>query len=284
MRASNGRSISEAPIGRFRRAVFLAASAQLAAALGTTPAPAWASDTAAPTPEATREAIRDATRERKAADLKARADAAMDGGAYAEAITSYRASYDLSRNPALLYNIGSAYERLGDYPRALAYLEQFSVVASTALTARVPALGELIASVRGRLARVVVGCNIPGARILVRGAWEGTTPLAASIPTLPGLARVEVVAEGYQPFVRDVVLTAGRETRLEASLVDRRVFASERRESAGPSDGGLATRWWFWTGLGVVVAGGATAAAVALATHHSQQPAAMQTSGALLRW
>jgi hypothetical protein len=236
---------------------------------------AWGAD--APEPSA----------EQSATELKARADAAMDGGAYADAITSYRASYELSRNPALLYNIGNAYERLGDYPRALAYLEQFALVAPIGLRARVPALPELIASVRGRLARVAVGCNVPGARVLVRGSWQGTTPLTASISTMPGPARVEVVADGYQPFARDVVLSAGKETRFDAVLVSSGLFTNVSREAAPPAkDGGLTTKWWFWTGVGLVVAGGAAIAVVALTTNHAPpaEPSASHTQAALVSW
>jgi hypothetical protein len=211
----------------------------------------------------------------------------MDGGAYADAITGYRASYELSRNPALLYNIGNAYEHLGDYPRALAYLEQFSLVASVELRSRVPALPEILASVRGRLARVVVGCNVPGARVLVRGSWQGTTPLEAGIVTMPGPAHVEVVADGYQPFARDVLLSAGRETRLDAVLMSSGVFSTVAREAPEPKeDGGVMTKWWFWTGVGLVVAGGAAVAAVAIANSHGQasEGSAMRTQGAMLTW
>jgi tetratricopeptide (TPR) repeat protein len=210
----------------------------------------------------------------------------MDGGAFAEAIAGYRSSYELTRDPALLYNIGSAYERLGDYPRALAYLEQFALVAPIALRSRVPALDEIIASVRSHLARVAVGCNVPGARILVRGAWKGTTPLEVSIAALPGLARVEVVADGYQPFARDVVLSAGKETRLDAVLFTNDALTGVKREPSG-GDGDLTKQWWFWTGVGVVLAAGAAVSVVAVANHHtssSGEPSEVRASTPLIAW
>jgi hypothetical protein len=225
-----------------------------------------------------------------ASDLKVRADAAMDDGAYADAIAGYHASYEISRNPALLYNIGSAYERLGDYPHALVYLEQFSAVASSGLKARVPALGDLIASLRLRLAHVTVGCNVAGARVLVRGSWRATTPLAVDIPVLPGLARVDVLADGYQRYSHEVFLAAGKETRLDAFLLSNVTFGSPPPEPRRDADaksggGGLETKWWFWTGLGVVVAAGATVGIVLATTHHSDgsQPTT-QTAVPLLSW
>lgn len=231
----------------------------------------------------------DAKREQMAADLRARADAAMDGGSFADAVVSYRASYEMSRNPALLYNIASAYERLGDYPRALSYLEQFSHVAPADLKARVPRLDDLIASVRAKLARVVVRCNVPGARVLVRGTWLGSTPTSAALVTMPGPARVEVVADGYRPFVREVSLAPGRETRVNATLVSSAAFdvPPPAPESAAHHGGGITSQWWFWTGLGVLAAGGAAVAVVALG-NQSRAPsgdiAPGRVSAPLLTW
>jgi tetratricopeptide (TPR) repeat protein len=219
------------------------------------------------------EASVDAKKAQIAASLRAHGDAEMDAGAFADAIASYRASYDLSRNPALLYDIGSAYERLGDYPRSLAYLEQFSRVASPDLLDRVPRLDQLIGAVRAKLARVVVRCNVPGARVMIRGTWKGTTPLAADIVTMPGAARVEVVADGYRPFLRDVVLTAGTATRVDAVLLGRELLVPSTGARAGDAreegqGGAITTKWWFWTSLGVVATATATVVVVALTRDH----------------
>ena len=207
--------------------------------------------------------------ETSATELRARADAAMDQGAFAAAVAKYRASYKLSPSPALLYNIGNAYERLGDYPHALAYFERFAAVAPPDLKARVVRLDDLIDGVRGRLARVVVQCAVPGARVLVRGELQGTTPLADAIPAMPGEAHVEILADGYQPFAEDVALTAGKETRVDAVLVPEIATKSvpQRREEGAS----LTSEWWFWTGVGVIAAGGIATAIVVLA-HPSSAP------------
>jgi hypothetical protein len=199
-----------------------------------------------------------------AAELKSRADEAMDRGAFAAAILAYRSSYELSPSPALLYNIGSAYEHLGDYPHALSYLERFAHVAPPSTKGRVPHLDELIASVRGRLARLSVRCPVAGARILVRGGLEGTTPLSGPILAMPGEAHVEVVADGYHPYARDVVLFAGREARVDAALTPELVTRDTPPARETHASAPILTQWWFWTGVGVVVAGGTVAAIVAL--------------------
>lgn len=213
-----------------------------------------------------------------AEQLKASADAAMDAGAFAAAIASYRASYERNPNPALLYNIGSAYERLGDYPSALSTLERFALVAPPDLRARVPELDELIESIRARLARLVVRCSVPDARVFVRGGWQGRTPLAADLLVMPGTARVEVAADGYQPFAREFSLVAGRETRVDAFLVPALAFREAPRESERASSRPITTQWWFWTGAGVVLVGATTAVVLAL-TREKSAPSGDITPG-----
>jgi hypothetical protein len=199
-----------------------------------------------------------------AAELRSRADEAMDHGAFAAAILAYRSSYELSPSPAILYNIGNAYEHLGDYPHALSYLERFATSAPPSTKARVPHLDELIATVRGRLARLSVRCPVAGARVLVRGGLEGTTPLSGAILAMPGQAHVEVVADGYHPYSRDVVLFPGREARVDASLTPELVMWEPPPPRETPASPPIVTTWWFWTAVGVVVAGGTVAAIVAL--------------------
>jgi hypothetical protein len=130
----------------------------------------------------------------------------------------------------------------------------------------VPQLEQLIASVRARIARLSVRCAVSGARVLVRGAMEGTTPLDEAIGEMPGDAHVEVVADGYLPYVRDLVLAAGLEARLDAVLTPELAMRPPPPDRAAPASTStsITTKWWFWTGVGVVVAGGTAAAIVAL--------------------
>jgi len=248
-----------------------------------------------------------------AADLKKQGDAAMVSLRYVEAIEAYTKAYEITGDAALLYNRGRALQGLGDYPMALEQLESFKQQASPALRARVPALDSLIAEVRARVALVLVTSNAKGARILVRSKVIGTTPLGGHIKLNAGPATVEVEAEGYLPFKKEVDLQGGTETEIEAKLTLKskmglltvrspvpgaRVFIdgkpagnvpAERSLPAGTHkilverDGyetatttavvnagdkkqisielkektPLLKRWWFWTGVGVVVVGGA---------------------------
>jgi hypothetical protein len=285
----------------------------LAALLSTAPTLALAQGTPPAAPSATR-----------AAELKKQGDDAMESLRYADALGAYAQAYALTKDPALLYNQGRAQQALGNYPDALSALERFAELASPELKARVPKLDELIAEVRKHVARLAIRCETRGARVLVRDRVMGTTPLGAPLDLDSGIAAIEVIAEGYEPYKRTVDLAGGTQTVIDVQLAARKLTALLRVESTAASafvsiDGTpignapveqvvtpgthqvsvhrdgyedtassvvvlsgehkaitlepqknapVFTKWWFWTGVGVVVAGG-VATAIALTTDKS---------------
>lgn len=50
-------------------------------------------------------------------------------GSYEAAILAFQESYDLSKLPDILYNIGNSYEKLGDFANARKYLDQYRAFA-----------------------------------------------------------------------------------------------------------------------------------------------------------
>jgi hypothetical protein len=67
----------------------------------------------------------DATIER-ARQLYEAAEAALAEGRFADAARDYQTAYELTKDPALLYKLGSAYERGDDCPRALVYYVRYA--------------------------------------------------------------------------------------------------------------------------------------------------------------
>ncbi len=253
----------------------------------------------------------------EAGKLKAAADVLMDQDRYSDALVLYERAYELSSDPALLYNEGRALEALGDYPKALEKLEAFDRDAPPNVRALVPGLRELIADLKSRMATLVVKTNAPNARVLLRQKDEGVVNGERRFPTRAGQASVEVAAEGYETFRRDLDLSAGTTLVVEANLAlkkkdalivvrttpsadiffdgtamgraplqvhaapgshelvatangfyeeriamtlalgDRRDIELELRQTPG-----IASKWWFWTGIAVVVLGGVATAVV----------------------
>ena len=256
--------------------------------------------------------------------LKAQGDEAMVSLRYADALDFYTRGYDLEKNPALLYNRARALEALTRFPDALDQLEAFAREAPDELKAKVPLLGELLVELRGKVSELSVAANVAGARVLVRDQAVGTTPLSSPLRLNAGTASIEVTADGYHPWKKQVALPGGGKLDIAAKLVtrattgvlrvtspvagalvlvdDERIGAvpAEVQVAAGPhrvlvqkqgyepvrttavvSVGGrremrvaldeippITARWWFWAGVGVVVAGG-TALTVALLTERS---------------
>jgi hypothetical protein len=256
----------------------------------------------------------------QAAELKKQGDAAMVSLRYADALAAYDAALLLVDDPALYYNRGRALQGLGQFPEALEQLQAFDAKAPPELKAKVPALGALITEVRARVSTLSVTCNIAGARILVRDRIVGTTPLPAPLRLPSGRATVEIEAEGYLPYRKQLDLPGAATAAVDATLLPRSttgvlvirspvtgarvdvdgkpagavpvelqlpagshqlvlrhdayhdtetaavVRAGERRDVSVPLDSvtPVTARWWFWTGVGVVVVGGVVLTAALL--------------------
>ena len=247
-----------------------------------------------------------------AAALKKQADGLMDDTKFADAYALYVQAYSIDPDPALLYNEGRALQAMGDYPAALEKLQRFAAVAPPDKLALVPGLSDLIADVRARLSTLVVSCNVPAARVLLRDRMLGVVQGKRSFSVRAGAAVVDVEADGYEPYKKDIELPAGGALEVAASLVAKADFATLgiRAQPQGtlvlvdtvplgpaPVDAHLApgthtidlrhdgyvseslpvtmgkgerrtmdvtlhepppvwAKWWFWTGVGVAIAGG----------------------------
>ena len=262
----------------------------------------------------------------ESARLKKEADGLMGLDRYADALSLYAKAYDITSDPALLYNQGRAYEAMGEYPDAVDKLEKFDKDASPALHAKVPALQKLIDDLKSRIAVLVVTTNASGARLLVRDKALGNITGEMKVRTRAGPASVEVSADGYNTFKKDVDLTAGTTVKVEANLelkksdavivihskpiadisLDGKAIGRVPLEFHAPAgrhtlkadaDGyeaesvpmtlalgdhreydfelhktpSVFKRWWFWTAVGVVVAGG-VATYLALTIEKSAEP------------
>jgi len=154
------------------------------------------------------------------ASLKASADASFDARSYAAALEQYQAALSAGGDPRVRYNIAQTLTALERYPEALASYQAFLAEApsGTLNAAQREKFFALLDELKGKIARVTVSCGVPGARVLVRETAVGTTPLAPGIAVNAGPAKVEVLAEGYKPFVSEVVLAGGTTVTVSVPL------------------------------------------------------------------
>ena len=152
---------------------------------------------------------------------KRHGDEAMVALRYTEALTYYRRAYDATKSPALLYNMGRAYEGLAEFPKALDALEEFTEKAPPELKARVPKLDELVADVRKRVATMIVSAPVAGAEIRLGNKVLGSTKPGQTVFRVnAGPQTLTVSHRDYFPFERPLALEArqDRDGRRRARL------------------------------------------------------------------
>ncbi len=102
---------------------------------------------------------------------------------------------------------------------------------------------------------VKIGTMMPGATVKIDGKVVGVTPFDADVPV--GKVTIAVSAPGYFEDVQQLDVAAGQAYDLKVDLRAMPTARGDEQETA------VYEEWWFWTIIGVVVAGGA-ATAIAL--------------------
>lgn len=307
------------PVAAVLALSLVCAHAPLAGAQPASPQPA------SPQPASAEAASAESTA--RAAEIKKRGDNAIDTGRPADALAAYVEAYGLTKDPALLYNKGRALQGLGEYPQALEELEAFEKAAPPELRARVPGLAKQLSDLRNRVTTVSIACDTMGARVRFRDRSLGKCPLPEKLRIASGRGTLEVLADGYFPYVREVDLAPGGTASFDVRLasmtttgilvvksnvpntvvsIDGKPFgmvpveailgpgshalelrhegyrgamtsaviaAGERRDVEVPlqAESGVLSKWWFWTAVGAVVAGGVVTV-IAFTTEKSADP------------
>lgn len=156
---------------------------------------------------------------------------AFRAGRFDAALKHFEGAYELSERPELLYNIGSAADRLRMDARALEAFEQYLEAVPDA-----PNREEVQSRIRV-LTRSADGRQERGADPGGEEAREPSPPA----PSPEEAAHAAQPADGAAPMPRDPTTQTDE------------------------GSGGIASKWWFWTILGAVVVGAGVGVGVALA-------------------
>jgi hypothetical protein len=175
---------------------------------------------------------------------------------------------------------------VGRYADALKALLRFKASGSADLT-RSPDLDKRIATLRNRSTSLTVSANVPGARVLVRGAVVGSKPVDRPLAVWVNAGRttVEVQADGYKRFQKEVELNPGgsHEFDVQLSPLDDQkpsIVVREVRHEVAASP--FWSQWWFWAGAGMLLVGGATTI-YALSTEKETKPGSLGIASGPLR-
>lgn len=222
----------------------------------------------------------------RTSDAKARfgeAARAYREARYAEAITLFLEANALEPHPELIFNVGQAYEKLGDVPSALrSYREYLRLQPHAADRVTVEASIrnlELRLSEKG-IQQVSVFSSPSGATVLLDQREVGHTPWTGEIA--PGRHIVVLRATGFPDTAKEFVLARDRAIDLDITLASTNdagatqlVGAPSPPTQAAPDarPAGVSVSPWTFAALGVGAAGLAAGLGVELARQGAEDDA-----------
>lgn len=203
-------------------------------------------------------------------------------GNYGAALAEFLRAYDLTGHWAVLYNLGRVSEALGREPDAASYFEQYLDEGGDMVEEnRRAEVESALAALRTRLSVLRIDVDVPGAELLLDGAVIGTAPIRGALYVRPGPHTVTARHPDHGMIRQEVLLASEVEEHVVLALVASVGPPGEPQTSTQPDNDsvGIAGKWWFWTLIGTVVAGGAVAAGVLLA-----EPGVSYTTGSADPW
>ncbi len=201
----------------------------------------------------------------------------VDAGRFANAVVAFEESYRLRPAAVVLFNLASAYSRLGRHQQAIATFERYLTEGGARLLPdRVQAVRDRIAELRRDLPVVLLRVRPAPFTLTVDGRLQAVTGEELALD--PGSHLLVASAPAHASQQREVQLAPGGRVTWDVELVPEgaatapvlvppvvsstppaRIELTPHPPPApeGPAaTPGITSRWWFWTGLGVVVAGG----------------------------
>jgi tetratricopeptide (TPR) repeat protein len=209
---------------------------------------------------------------------------------YERAIKLFRRAYQLDPRPELIYNVGQAYEKLGNVPEALRWFRQYLRLAPDAKDGATVQAG--IASLERRLGargvqQVTILSRPLGATVIVDGKRVGEAPWTGELK--PGRHRAVLKLDGHPDTTRDFLLPPQHAIDLDVALLDPRSTDSKPTTTAAArtrrgstkvapahdrgSSGLSRVHPWTWAALGAGVAGLGAALGFELARHSAERDA-----------
>lgn len=179
----------------------------------------------------------DASAKQEAARRFEHAIKLYEDGDYTLALAEFERVYELVPDYRVLYNISQVSIQLGRYARAFRTLKDYlSRGAAEMAPARAAAVQADLAQLAGKVARVSVRVDQPGAQISVDGVVVGRSPLSDPLIVDVGEHQVQVELSGYVPQSQTFTL-AGGDRREATYTLERAQPAVERPpSSSGQTD------------------------------------------------
>lgn len=140
-----------------------------------------------------------------------------DEGDYGGAMAEFARAYELTRNPALLFNLAVVHEGMRHWSEALSTFERFvSEAPRAAVAARQTDVDAALARLRDRVGALIVTADTPGLVIEVDGLARPAA--SAGLRLDVGRHRVRLSAPDYLPRETEVEVTGGARVSIGEGL------------------------------------------------------------------
>ncbi|MET0385005.1 MAG: hypothetical protein ABW321_03550 [Polyangiales bacterium] len=209
-----------------------------------------------------------------------------ESGHWAEAEDRFRRALALRASPVLAYNLASALATRGKLVEASELLRRVQSD-DTAQPGLKQTASALFTDVMQQIARleVAVAVRQPSDLVLLDERPLLEAQLDVEIPIDPGSHQLQLQRAGRVADQQTLQLAVGerRKVLLKASLAPEAVAAVapvvaapvvlEPASNDDEADGGILSRWWFWTGAAVLVVAGVTVGVAAASGGTQPEPA-----------
>jgi hypothetical protein len=140
-------------------------------------------------------------------------------GAFDAALTELQRAYDIAPSYKILYNLGLVYTQLNDFAGALRSFRKYLNDGGKKIDAkRRSDVEKEITKLEKRVATIELAVNVAGADVAVDDLDVGQTPLEAPLIVNAGKRKISVRKDGYQPFVKVLVVAGADKKPLDVVL------------------------------------------------------------------
>ena len=183
------------------------------------------------------------------------------------ALIEFKRAYAAAPNYRLLYNLGQVSHELRDYTEAQRYFQRYLREGAGEIEpARKQEVELALAKIAGRIASVVVSCNLANAEIFVDDESVGKSPMGEPVRVSAGTRRISAAISG-RPRVTQVIEAAGGDTivvKLEFPPAPAVASAAQHPATQPVEESsGLSPAVWIGIGTGALAVGAGVMAILA---------------------
>jgi hypothetical protein len=155
---------------------------------------------------------------------------------FGNAIIKFEKTYELSKDPRLLWNIAICQKELRRYTKMLATINKLLTEGGPMLSEQDKQdAAEIVKTVEAFVSPLKLTVNEPGASVTIDGENVGTTPLPGPVVVDVGTRTIRVAKKGFKERTESLLVAGGGEIALAIRL-EKEIHRGRLLVEAGPED------------------------------------------------